>query len=123
MNTQELLSDLIILLLPIIIAVALWLYRLLEQRLPEKQRAILDYFVKIAVQCVEATNAGTGIQKKNAAIMLITAFFSTLRLPVPSSALIDAAIDAAVFEMKSRKIPDALANSGINTGPIKPIGG
>lgn len=42
-------SDIIILVLPIIVVLAIWMFRILEQRLPEKQRAVLDHFVYIAV--------------------------------------------------------------------------
>jgi LL-H family phage holin len=120
-STQDLITDGIILLFPILVAVALWILRLAEQRLPEKQREALQQFVKIAVQCVEATSTGTSTQKKNAALTLIYAFFDALHLPVPSHTLIDAAIESCVFEINQSRLSDAFVTSKHITGPIKPI--
>lgn len=124
MNTQLLLSNIVILSFPIILALALWTIKSAEQKLPEKQRTALDQFVKYAVYCVEQTSNGTSMQKKNAAITLITAFFAAMKLPMPSQTLVEAAIEACVFEMKQARIPDEFFDGdkrAINTGPIKPV--
>ena len=114
MNT----SDIIVLLMPVIFAVAWWLFSWIEQRLPEKQRAAFKDFVDIAVKNVEQEiDNMPSSQKKEAAIRIVEPLFEAFKLPVPDAAVISAAIEAAVFEMNQMKIPGL----GVNTGPIKTV--
>lgn len=122
MSMQNLITDIVILLFPILLVLALFAFRLIEQRLPEKQRAALDQFVKYAVHFVEQTSTGTSAQKKNMAVSLIYDFFSAMRLPLPPHILVDAALEACCFELNQSKIPDEFTTGkAINTGPIKPV--
>ena len=117
MNTT-LLTNLILALLPFATALAVWLSRLLLQRLPENQRAALDQFVKYAVQNVEQvyTNAGSD-QKKTLAATLIADMFQAFHLPVPPKSAIDAAIESTVFEINQLPAQQA-AKADIN--PLAP---
>lgn len=112
-------SDIMILLLPVMIALSCWLLRLLEQRLPEKQRAALDHFVNIAVKNVEQElDTVPSSQKKDAAIKIVESFFRFFKLPLPDEEIIKAATEAAVFELNQMK-PSAQVR--VNTGPIKTV--
>jgi LL-H family phage holin len=111
---------------PFIIAYAFSMIHKLEQKLPPAQRDALDYFAEKAVKHVEQTGTGKGMQKKNAAVSLIYAFFDTLKppIPIPNYALIEAAIETVVWEINQSKIPDEFFDGdkrAINTGPIKPV--
>ena len=113
MNT----SDIIILLLPIMGFAALWLFHWIEQKMPPAKRKELDYYTEKAVKCIEQTCAGTSQQKKNAAITMIYAFFKDINRPAPSQILIDAALEACVYEINQMKIPGLR----VDTGPIKTV--
>ena len=111
---------------PFLIARAFAMINKLEQRLPPAQREALDYFAEKAVKNVEQTSIGKGIQKKNAAVTMIYAFFDSLKppIPIPGYALIEAAIETCVWELNQKKIPDEFFDGDkrtINTGPIKPV--
>lgn len=111
--------DIIILLFPVIVALMIWLLRIAEQRLPEKQRQALDQFVKIAVQNVEQQYTHNP-DKKNIAISVVIQFFTFFKLPVPDVALIDAAIEACVWEIQNSGAYTG-AEVRVNTGPIKTV--
>lgn len=99
-------SDIIITLLPFLSALSLFLFRLAEQRLPEKQRNTLDKYAKYAVQTVEQKFGNwTPIQKKARAIALIEETFRAAHLPIPDVALIDTAIESFVYEVNSFQDP------------------
>jgi LL-H family phage holin len=113
-------SDIIVLLLPILVLIALWLFHWIEQRLPAQQRQALDQFARYAVKKIEKQYSDWPSDKKKAyADTIITALFEDLHLPVPSYALIDAAIEAVVYEIKQAKLPDEfVTGKAVNTGPI-----
>ena len=96
---QQLLSDLVPLLIPLIVALAIWLYQFLMEFLPARQRSI-DHVVRMVVRQVEQTMEGmTSDEKKEAAMTLAGQLFGALHLPVPDEQLLDAAIEAAVYEL------------------------
>ena len=110
-------SDGIVLLLPVLVFLILWSIQWLEQRLPERKRAELDYYTEKAVKCIEQTFTGNSTQKKNAAIAMIYDFFKAANRPAPSQVLVDAALEACVYEINMMKLPGI----GVNTGPIKRV--
>ena len=112
MNT----SDIIVLLLPIMVFVSLLLCQWFEQRLPPAKRAELDYYVEKAVKYVEMTCTSASLQKKSAAVSMIYDFFKAANRPAPSQVLVDAAIEACVYEINQMKIPGLK-----NTGPIRAV--
>ncbi len=111
-------SDIIVLLFPVIVFLILWSFRWLEQRLPEKQREALDQFARYAVRKIEQQYSDwSGDKKKSYAETIVINLFKDMHLPVPSYALVDAAIEAVVFELNQLKLP----RIGVNTGPIKAV--
>ena len=103
MNDVTLISNGLIALLPFIAALAAYLYKATVARMPEAQRQALAQFACDAVQFVEMayTNAPSD-QKKAQAMKTIVDFFNEFRLPVPSDAVLSAAIEAAVFQFQSQ---------------------
>lgn len=92
------------LLTPVFIILFIWAYQYLAHLLPDRQRAVLDQVVRLAVRQVEQTmNGEMGNIKKMAAIELVKRLFTMLRLPAPADFLIDVAIEAAVYELKHLK--------------------
>ena len=99
--TQQLITNLIPLLIPLAIALGVWLYQFLMEFLPTQQRASIDHIVRMIVRHVEQTmDAVSNAEKKQAAIMLAGQLFRALHLPVPDGPLLDAAIEAAVYELQ-----------------------
>jgi hypothetical protein len=93
-------SDIIVILIPFTIFGALWLINWLEQRLPEKQRAALKEFASIAIKKVEQQFSDlSNSQKKQAAIDIVEQMFHEFKMPVPHLAIIDAVIEACIWEM------------------------
>jgi LL-H family phage holin len=106
MNTTNLLknpvlANLILVLLPFVASFAYYIFKVLEQRLPRRQAEMLDKVVHYAVQTVEQmyTDAG-GAAKKKLAETMIVELFKTSGLAVPSMQMIDAAIEATVFQLQ-----------------------
>ena len=126
MSLQLFISYAILAALPLLLVpVMIWMLRIIEQRMPPEQRAALDYFADKAVKYIEMVHRGTGGQKKDAAINMVYTFFKKINRPAPSYALIEAAIEALVWEMNQAKLPKEFMTPddkpSINTGPIKPI--
>ena len=97
---QQLLGDLVPLLIPLVVALGIWLYQFLMEFLPARQRVSIDHVVRMVVRQVEQTMEGIGSdEKKQAAVMLARQLFGALHLPVPDEHLLDAAIEAAVYEL------------------------
>jgi hypothetical protein len=98
--TQQLLNDLVPLLIPLIVALAIWLYQFLLEFLPARQRISIDHIVRMVVRQVEQTMENMpSDEKKQAATTLAAQLFSALHLPIPDEQLLDAAIEAAVYEL------------------------
>ena len=118
-------SDSIMILVPIMLTIALWGFKWVEQRLSPAKRAELDYYANKAVKYIEQTCTGTSSQKKNAAISMIYAFFKAIKKPAPAMIFIDAAIEEVVWMINQGKLPKEFMmpddKPTINTGPIKPI--
>ena len=96
-------SDIILVLIALIMP---FLWFLLLQRLPEKQRAALDQFAKYAVYKVEQQYSHfSNSQKKAYAETVIENCFRAARLPIPDYVLIDASIEYFVYVMKQFQVP------------------
>ena len=94
-------STLLICLFPFFCVVAVYLYRLLEQRLPANQRAALDEFVMMAVRAIWLANgADTDAQKIQLAVQAVKDLFNEFGLPVPSDEVIMLAVEAAILLIK-----------------------
>jgi hypothetical protein len=79
---------------------AIWCYQWLAQRLPEKQRIMLDHMTNMAVKHTEQLYGDmTQEMKKEAAMQLTENLFRYFHLPVPPPTIISAAIEAAVFSL------------------------
>jgi hypothetical protein len=85
-------------LMPVLVALCAWLYQWSMQRLPERQRASLEQFARIATSKIEQVfpNAGSA-NKKQLATSLVEDLFKSFGLPTPDSRAIDAAIESAVL--------------------------
>jgi LL-H family phage holin len=95
-------SDIIILLLPLIIMFDLCMLKKIEQHLPEKKREDLKDFVSTAVKSIEQQYSDqSGQYKKDLAMKLVSDLFAAYKLPLPDSTLVYAAIEAAIWEMKN----------------------
>ncbi len=100
MNTSGIISNVVLLLLPIFIAVSLYCYKAIEQNLPEKQRAALTEITRMAVYSVEQQYSSVDSEhKKNAAVNMVGNIFRAFKLPIPEMYIISAAIEACILEM------------------------
>jgi len=100
MNTTPI-SDILIALFPFIVALVVYLYRLAVQRLPESQVARLQQFALMTVQYIQQFySSSTGAQKKELAMQMLIQLFKEFGLPVPDEAVLNAAIEAAVWIIK-----------------------
>ncbi len=71
-----------------------------EQRSPSKQREALKDFAEIAVKYIEQRFSDlSSDQKKEAAVRFVIKLFVEHDLPVPDQAIIEAAIEAVVWEI------------------------
>jgi hypothetical protein len=94
-------SALLLCLLPFSVALAVYMYRVVDQRLPDKQRQALDQFVNMAVRAIWWLNGvQTDAQKEQLAIDAVKDLFIAFRLPVPNDAVIKVAVDAAILVIK-----------------------
>src|ERR1700724_3991156 len=98
-------SDIIILLLPVLFPIAYWLYKQVERQLPENKQQMLDAFTNRVVKSIEQTTPGkSGLVKKNIAVTSIEAMFKDAKLDAPAQWVIELAIESCVYEM-NRVIP------------------
>jgi LL-H family phage holin len=89
---------------PSLIGLCVYIYHQVFQALPEKQREALEQLAAPAVQMVEQMYANIPPdQKKAAAIHAIELGFQAFKIPAPDDAIINAFIEAAVFEMNRLK--------------------
>lgn len=108
MNEQIILA-LIPYVVPSIIAVIVYFYHQAFQRLPQKQRDALDQLATPIVQMVEQIYKNASPEeKKAAALHTIDLAFKAFGIPEPDSAIINAFIESAVFEMNRLKANAAL---------------
>jgi hypothetical protein len=94
---QAIIQSLLTILLPILIGIVCWIYRLYTQRLPEHQIPHLLIFSRIAVQYVEQEHKNA-LDKKKLASAYCADLFSMRKLPIPSDREIEIAIGSAMFE-------------------------
>lgn len=100
MGTAQLIGNLAIVLFPLIISLAAWLYQHLIQWLPDRQRATLSQFARMAVTSTEQLYSDlSGSGKKQEAMNALAALFKSFGLPVPGAAALSAAIEAEVWLM------------------------
>jgi LL-H family phage holin len=109
-------SDIILLLLPFLTALAVWCLRHFEKYLPAKQVQVLNQFAKYAVQKVEQSFTGTSTQKKEQAIRIVANLFTAAKLPIPAMELIDAALESFVYELN--QFQDPTDPPELTTGPL-----
>jgi len=89
---------------PIILALIVYIYHQVWQRIPEKQRNALEQLATPIVQMVEQQYQNASPQeKKDAALHAISLAFTAFNLPEPDDAVINAFIESAVFEMNRLK--------------------
>jgi LL-H family phage holin len=89
---------------PSLIGLCVYVYHLVFQRLPEKQREALEQLAAPAVQMVEQVYKNVPPeQKKAAALHAIELGFQSFNIPEPDDAVINAFIESAVFEMNRLK--------------------
>lgn len=99
MNEQVILA-LIPYIVPSIIALIIYIYHQMFQRLPQKQRDALDQLATPIVQMVEQVyKNATPEEKKAAALHTIDLAFKAFGIPEPDSAIINAFIESAVYEL------------------------
>jgi hypothetical protein len=98
MDSLMYISNILLLLLPVLIALIVYLYRMVEGHLPANQRAALDKLASQAVQFVEQTGSSlTSDQKKLLASKSLVDLLEEFKLPVPSAQVIDVVIEGAVY--------------------------
>lgn len=120
--------DIIIASLPFLSLFALWLFRLLERRLPAKQRAELDEIIQIAVQAIEQQGKGlpgtqklTSTQKKTSAISIAMDLCEAYKVKKTSVYILEILIESAVHVInRAAQPPDPPTPEPIvlSTGPL-----
>lgn len=82
---------------PTIVVAIGYAYHLAFVHIPAQQRLFIEQWAKIAVLQAEQFGAGkTNAEKKQMAMDTLTILFKTFHLPLPSSAILSAFIEAAV---------------------------
>ena len=95
-------SDIVILLLPVLFPIVLWLFKAYERSLPENTQKMLETFAKRAVQAIEQMYPDKpNLNKKSQAVVTIQALFRDAKLVPPSQWSIEFAVEAAVYEVKT----------------------
>lgn len=93
--------------IPIECFALIWLWKIIERRLPENVQQQANQIVATAVQMVEQIDNGqlTSAQKKQAAIDSVVAMLQAAHLPVPPTAIIGDLIESAVYVLNLEKMP------------------
>jgi Bacteriophage holin of superfamily 6 (Holin_LLH) len=117
MPTNSTLNTLFLDLVPLLAALAAWLYQLASQRLPAQQRASLEQFAQIAANKIEQVfpNAGSA-NKKQLATSLVVDLFKSFHLPAPGARAIDAAIESSVLlinQAQSTSVPSVSSTTSV----------
>lgn len=117
MNEQVILA-LIPYIVPSIIALLVYVYHQMFQRMPQKQRDALDQLATPIVQMVEQVYKNASPEeKKAAALHTIDLAFKAFNIPEPDSAIINAFIESAVYElnrMQPNTTPPLPAQGGVS---------
>jgi hypothetical protein len=97
-------TSLAILALPLVLLLAGWLFRKIDQRMPDKMHAMLVRCADIVTKTIEMQGSGfSSERKKDEAVKQVELLFRAARLPVPPIAIISIAIEAAVYAMNERQ--------------------
>lgn len=97
---QQIALALIPYVVPSIIALLVYIYHQVFHRIPQKQRDALDQLATPIVQMVEQVyKNATPEEKKAAALHTIDLAFKAFGIPEPDSAIINAFIESAVYEL------------------------
>ena len=109
-------------LMPVLVALCAWLYQWSMQRLPERQRASLEQFARIATSKIEQVFPTAGsANKKQLATGLVEDLFKSFHLPTPDPRVIDAAIESAVLAInRMQDSKTSIAGDGL-LSPSMPI--
>lgn len=96
-----LMSNIVILCMPIIVAIVVYIYNMLVARLPGAQRKALQEFTTMAVHYVEQFHKRKlSSEKKELAIDAVQQLFREYNLPIPSDEAIEVAIESSVLMLK-----------------------
>jgi len=105
-------AQLIQVLIPTLTALIVYIYHLVFQHLPARQRDALKLFAPEAVQAVQQLNASaSGPEKKTLAINIIKAALKDFKIPVPSDASIGTFIESAVYALKQANAQNNVATN------------
>ncbi len=87
-------QQLIIALIPTIVALIVYGYHIIWQRIPDRQRAALAQLILPLVQFIKESYAqSTPAQRYAAAVLFINDAFALLNLPAPDAAIVSEFID------------------------------
>lgn len=100
MTTVQFINTMLTLLLPIMIWIGYPITQVFIQRMPMHQQASLERFSRMAVRYVEHTHLASP-DKKALATAYASDMFRLFGLPVPHEDILEVAIGAAMYEMKS----------------------
>jgi hypothetical protein len=118
MNISDIILYLVILIVPVLFNAGKAVVLKYEQNLPEKQHAALDRFAKYAVQKMEQVYTHNP-NKKQLAMAMVQRAFRDAKLPLPSEALVDSAIESFVYELNQAQAPKPTPDPVVlSTGPL-----
>jgi LL-H family phage holin len=102
MNTGDIISNIILILLPFLSLLAAYIFKIISKKLPEHRLHALQQLSTYAVHMVEQVYCNVpGTRKKELATQTLIRLFSEFNLPVPSDQAIHCAIEAAVLLMNN----------------------
>ena len=102
MRTNDIISNIILALLPFLSLLAAYIFKIISKRLPESRLQALQQLSTYAVHMIEQIYSNApGPQKKELAAKAVMRLFSEFNLPVPSSEAINMAIESAVLLMNN----------------------
>jgi len=113
-------AQLIQVLIPTLTALIVYIYHLVFQHLPAKQREALKLFAPEAVQAVQQLNASaSNPEKKALAVSIVKGALKDFNIPVPSDASIGTFIESAVYALKQANAQvNAKNNVATNTTTV-----
>lgn len=109
MTTMQWVSTIILIAWPLLWHLAYPIGKLLEHKLPSRQREVLEQFASIAVRNVEQVSMNSSnAAKKQVAMSLLVQLFRGFHIPLPPEEILDGAIEATVYMLPSAKIVDSV---------------
>lgn len=104
MSVQLIVNAILTIFLPFAIGIVYWYSRALAQGLPEHQRAALEQFARMSVQCIEQQYPNDTAQDKHTlALALVDNLFKAHHLPTPTREVVDVAIRSAMYEASAKQ--------------------